>query len=254
MTQTIDVECAVQVRDLRVTRSGNTVFDGLHFDVPRGQVTGLLGPSGCGKSTLLRAIVGVQRIRGGTVTVLGSPAGSRALRSRVAYDTQAASVYDDLTVQQNLEYFASIIGAGKDAVQRTLAQVGLTAHTHTLVARLSGGQRGRTSLAIALVGSPDLIVLDEPTVGLDPVLRRELWELFRTIADEGTTLLVSSHVMDEALRCDRLALLREGVLIAETTPDSLLSETGTTTPDAAFLALVTEIHARASSAGPSESP
>ena len=253
MAQTNDVEYAVQVRDLRIIRASNTVFDDLSLDVPRGQVTGLLGPSGCGKSTLLRAVVGVQRIRGGTVTVLGSPAGSRALRARVAYETQSGSVYDDLTVQQNVEYFASILGAGNDAVHHILAQVGLTANARTLTARLSGGQRGRVSLAIALLGSPELIVLDEPTVGLDPVLRKELWELFRTIADEGTTLLVSSHVMDEALRCDQLVLLRNGVLISQTTPDALLSETGATTPDAAFLELVTKHHAREGTAGSSES-
>ena len=229
---------AVAVRGLRVTRGRTHVFDGIALDIPRGQITGLLGPSGCGKTTLMRSIVGVQRIEAGTVTVLGEPAGSPALRRRVAYDTQAASVYADLTVRQNLEYFARLIGAPRTDVDRVIAQVGLAAQAKQITASLSGGQENRVSLAVAMLGSPELLVLDEPTVGLDPVLRAELWEVFRALADAGATLIVSSHVMDEALRCDRLLLMRAGRIIADTTPDRLLAETGTSDPDAAFLALV----------------
>lgn len=229
---------AVEVRGLRVKRGRNDVFAGLDLDIPRGQVTGLLGPSGCGKTTLIRSIVGVQKITGGTVTVQGVPAGSRSLRTRVAYDTQSASVYADLTIHQNLHYFARLIGAPKTDVDRVLDQVGLADRRQQTVASLSGGQESRVSLAVAMLGSPDLIVLDEPTVGLDPVLRAELWAVFRTLADSGVTLLVSSHVMDEALRCDRLVLLRAGRIIADTTPDGLLAETGAKDPDAAFLALI----------------
>ena len=229
---------AVHVRGLRVRRGTTEVFNGLDLDIPRGQITGLLGPSGCGKTTLMRSIVGVQKVDGGTVEVLGAPAGSRGLRHRVAYDTQAASVYADLTIRQNLRYFARLVDAPRTDVDRVIAQVGLADQRDQTIESLSGGQENRVSLAVAMLGAPELIVLDEPTVGLDPLLRSELWEVFRGLSDEGTTLVVSSHVMDEALRCDRLILLRAGRIIADTTPDNLLSETGTTDPDAAFLKLI----------------
>lgn len=254
-------DIAVEVRDLRVRRGKKTVFDGIDLDVPRGQITGMLGPSGCGKTTLMRSIVGVQKLAGGSVTVLGSPAGSRGLRHRVAYDTQGSSVYTDLTVRQNLAYFARLVGASMDAVDRVISRVGLADQSRQSVDSLSGGQRNRVSLGIALLGDPELLVLDEPTVGLDPVLRLELWSLFREIAAAGTTILVSSHVMDEALRCDRLVLLREGQVIADTTPAGLLESTGTNDPEAAFLALIqadseklTDASARPSASTPPSTP
>ena len=229
---------AVRIRGLRVRRGGTDVFAGLNVDVARGAITGLLGPSGCGKTTLMRSIVGVQRVAGGTVSVLGLPAGTAALRRRVAYDTQAASVYTDLTIGQNLHAFRRIIGAPASDVDRVLDAVGLRDRADQLVSSLSGGQASRVSLAVAMLGAPELIVLDEPTVGLDPVLRADLWQLLRGLADAGTTLLVSSHVMDEALRCDRLLLMRAGRIIADTTPAGLLADTGESDPDAAFLALI----------------
>jgi len=229
---------AVRVRGLRVRRGRTEVFDGLDVDIAAGAITGLLGPSGCGKTTLMRSIVGVQKVAGGTVTVLGHAAGSAALRRRVAYDTQAASVYADLTVRQNLRYFSRLIGAPASDIDRVLDAVGLRDQAGQIVGSLSGGQGSRVSLAVAMLGTPDLIVLDEPTVGLDPLLRAELWEVFRGVADTGATLLVSSHVMDEALRCDRLLLMRAGRLVADTTPAALLEETGAPDPDAAFLALI----------------
>jgi len=229
---------AVQVRGLRVTRGKNVVFDGLELDIPRGQITGLLGPSGSGKTTLMRSIVGVQKVDGGTVAVLGDPAGSAVQRHRVAYDTQAASVYADLTIRQNMAYFGRLIGAPRNDIDRVISEVGLADQSQQTVESLSGGQESRVSLAVAMLGSPELLVLDEPTVGLDPLLRAELWGIFRSLADRGTTIIVSSHVMDEALRCDRLLLMRAGRIIADTTPDGLLADTGTTDPDAAFLALI----------------
>jgi ABC-2 type transport system ATP-binding protein len=229
---------AVRIRGLQVRRGRTEVFDGLDVDIAAGAITGLLGPSGCGKTTLMRSIVGVQKVAGGTVTVLGHAAGSAALRRRVAYDTQAASVYADLTVRQNLRYFSRLIGAPASDIDRVLDAVGLRDQTGQIVGSLSGGQGSRVSLAVAMLGTPDLIVLDEPTVGLDPLLRAELWEVFRGVADTGATLLVSSHVMDEALRCDRLLLMRAGRLVADTTPAALLEETGAPDPDAAFLALI----------------
>ena len=244
---------AVEVRGLQVRRGKTDVFTGLDLDIPRGQITGLMGPSGCGKTTLIRAIVGVQKVGGGTVTVLGEPAGTQSQRRRVAYDTQAASVYGDLTIQQNLRYFARIIGAPSSDVDRVIEQVGLGDQARQTVDSLSGGQESRVSLAVAMLGTPELLVLDEPTVGLDPLLRSELWGIFRTLADGGSTIVVSSHVMDEALRCDRIVLLRSGRIIADTTPAGLLADTGAPDPDAAFLALI-ERDAPGSTLGSAASP
>jgi len=229
---------AVAVTDLVVHRGAREVLAGIGCAVPTGQVTGLLGPSGSGKSTLLRAIVGVQQVRSGSVTVLGRPAGSAALRSRVGYVTQAPSVYADLTVRENARHFAALHGRGAAAAEAAITDVGLADAAGQLVQALSGGQRGRASLACALVGEPELLVLDEPTVGLDPVLREELWSRFHALAEAGTTLIVSSHVLDEAGRCDRLLLLREGRLLSDSTPDELRAATGTQDLDQAFLALV----------------
>jgi ABC-2 type transport system ATP-binding protein len=227
-----------EVMDLTVVRSGSEVLRGLSFTVPAGRVTGLLGPSGCGKSTVMRAIVGVQRITGGRVTVFGQPAGSSSLRSRIGYVTQAPSVYDDLSVTENLQFFASVLGVGAGRVPACLALVDLETKKDSVVARLSGGQRSRVSLAVALLGEPDLVVLDEPTVGLDPVLRKELWETFHRLAEAGAAVLVSSHVMDEATRCDQLLLMREGELIADDSPAALLEQTGAADIETAFLQLV----------------
>ena len=212
----------------------------LNIQVPRGQVVGLLGPSGSGKSTLMRSIVGAQRIAGGTVTVLGSPAGTPALRRRIGYVTQSPSVYEDLTVAQNLQYFGRVIGAPKSETDRVVQEVDLGPQTKQLVGNLSGGQLSRVSLAVALLGSPELLVLDEPTVGLDPVLRRDLWTLFASLAAGGVSLLVSSHVMDEATRCDRILLLHDGDVLADETPADLLARTKTKDADDAFLALIAQ--------------
>ena len=229
---------AVRIDRLRVVRGGNVVLPELSCDIAAGSVTGLLGPSGSGKSTLIRAIVGVQRIAGGSVEVLNSPAGAKELRARVGYMTQTPSVYSDLTVRENLRFFARVLGTAPDAVDRALEQVDLQKEAGRIVVRLSGGQRARVSLAAALLGIPDLLVLDEPTVGLDPVLRRDLWELFRGLARRGATLLVSSHVMDEADRCDSLLLIREGRLLAQASPDELRARTGEQRLDDAFLRLI----------------
>ncbi|NIH87904.1 ABC transporter ATP-binding protein [Amycolatopsis granulosa] len=229
---------AVGVDGLRVVRGGREVVRGVTFAVPRGTVTGLLGPSGCGKTTLMRAIVGVQIVAGGTVTVLGHPAGSPALRRTIGYATQNPAVYTDLTVTEALRYFASILRVANADVARVIAEVGLTEHAHELIGTLSGGEHSRANLAVALLGEPELLVLDEPTVGLDPVLRDSLWEMFGRLAGRGTTLLVSSHVMDEAARCDRLLLMREGTLLADGTPAALRARTGAADLEQAFLRLI----------------
>ncbi|AXG78489.1 ABC transporter ATP-binding protein [Streptomyces paludis] len=237
---------AIRAHGLTVRRGGRTVLRDLGFSVPTGLITGLLGPSGCGKSTLMRAITGTQAGVGGSLDVLGRPAGDATLRARIGYVTQAPSVYDDLTVRQNLDYFAAVLEPGRahradrrDSVARAIDEVGLASHADALAGRLSGGQRSRVSLAVALLGTPELLVLDEPTVGLDPVLRRDLWQLLHRIAAErAATILVSSHVMDEAERCDRLLLMRDGRILADDTPAALRARTGTDTVEAAFLHLV----------------
>jgi ABC-2 type transport system ATP-binding protein len=229
---------AVVVTDLTVVRGGHEVLGGLSLEVASGSVTGLLGPSGCGKSTLMRAIVGVQIVAAGTVTVLGQPAGSAPLRQRVGYVTQAPSVYADLSVEENLRFFASVLGADRSRIAEVVETVGLGGFERRVVGALSGGQHSRVSLATALLGRPALLVLDEPTVGLDPLLRADLWQTFHRLADDGTTLLISSHVMDEAAECDEIMLMREGAILRQTTPDGLRSETGEPDLSRAFLRLI----------------
>ncbi|RKT05293.1 ABC-2 type transport system ATP-binding protein [Streptomyces sp. 3211.6] len=255
---------AIHARGLTVRRgtgrTPRTVLDAIAFDVPRGRITGLLGPSGCGKSTLMRTVVGTQAHVTGTLDVLGRPAGHPELRSRVGYVTQAPSVYDDLTVRQNLDYFAAVLDPGRAAadrrraaVERAIADVDLTSCTTALAGDLSGGQRSRVSLAVALLGRPELLVLDEPTVGLDPVLRRDLWNLFHEITDtRGVTILVSSHVMDEAERCHDLLLMREGRILAQDTPQALRTRTQSATVEEGFLRLVDEANANAHAHEPNE--
>jgi ABC-2 type transport system ATP-binding protein len=227
----------ISVRELRVRRGGTEVLPGISLDVAGGVVTGLLGPSGSGKTTLMRAIVGVQVVESGEVEVLGQPAGAADLRRRVGYVTQAPSVYADLEVRENLAYFARVVGAPAGRIDQALATVALEAHAGQLVRTLSGGERSRASLATALLAQPDVLVLDEPTVGLDPVLRRDLWRTFHQLAEGGATVLVSSHVMDEASRCDQLVLMRDGRIVFTGSPAELLRGTGAADLDAAFLAV-----------------
>lgn len=226
------------MRDLRVARGGREVLHGVSVGVEAGTVTGLLGPSGCGKTTLMRAVVGVQVVAAGEVTVLGRPAGAPDLRRRVGYVTQAPSVYADLSVRENLRYFAAVTGAGHGRIDEVIGVVGLEGREGQVVGSMSGGERSRVSLATALLGGPEVLVLDEPTVGLDPVLRAELWRAFHALAAAGTTLLVSSHVMDEAAECDALILMREGAVLQVTTPSRLRDETGEQDLARAFLAVI----------------
>jgi ABC-2 type transport system ATP-binding protein len=231
-------DIAIRIDQLTVIRSKRLALDDVSVQVPRGSITGLLGPSGCGKTTLMRSIVGTQIITKGTVTVLGSPAGSANLRRRVGYVTQEPTVYNDLRVIDNVRYFAALTGSDRTATEDAITAVGLQEHRTAFCGNLSGGQRTRASLACALVSKPDLLVLDEPTVGLDPVLRVDLWDQFHRLSRGGTTLLVSSHVMDEADHCGELLLMREGRLLDHTTPAKLREDTGCSSLEEAFLTVI----------------
>jgi len=231
----------IHITDLKIVRDGKTIIPDLNMKVAKGKIVGLLGPSGSGKTTILRGIVGVQAIAAGTITVLGFAAGSKDLRKRIGYFTQNASIYTDLTCLENLRYFAQILGDGSAqeiSVQEVLELVDLTKNEKQLASSLSGGERARLALATALLGKPELLILDEPTVGLDPVLRRDLWNLFHKLANQGKTLLISSHVMDEADRCDELFLLREGRVLANGTPHELKAQAHTHEMESVFISLV----------------
>ena len=238
-SSTDSVPPAVTATDLRVTRGRKEILHGLDLNLAPGTITGLLGPSGCGKTTLMRTVVGVQRYRG-QIEVLGHTPGASAVRGRVGYVTQDQAVYTDLTARQNLRYFASLAGSRARDLDEVLDVVGLTSLADRPVSTYSGGEAGRVSLACALVADPDLLVMDEPTVGLDPVTREELWATFHVLAERGATLLVSSHVMDEAFRCDQVLLMRQGRILATTTAKDLLASTGADTVDAAFLAVIAD--------------
>ena len=231
---------AIAIRDLTVRRGGREVVDIPSLDVAAGKVTGLMGPSGCGKSSLMRAIVGVQRNVSGEIGVLGAAAGAPALRPRVGYMTQAPSVYGDLTVRENLDFFARVLGVGPERVDRVIESVRVPVRAGQLVGSLSGGEIARVSLAAVLLGEPELLVLDEPTVGLDPLLRAELWRMFGELAGAGVTLLISSHSLEEARHCDQLLLMREGEVLLADTPDGLRTRTGRDNLEDAFLALIAE--------------
>ena len=229
----------VKATDLVVKKGKSSIVKGVSFSIMPGTITGLIGPSGSGKTTLMRAIVGVQKYEG-KLDIFGAKAGSKYLRKRIGYVTQSPAIYGDLTVRQNILYFATIVNVKRTEVDKVIAAVDLSAHKDQLAGSLSGGQKARVSLAIALLGGPELLVLDEPTVGLDPILRNDLWDLFSELAKSGKTLLVSSHVMDEAERCGQLLLMREGQLLWWDTTDALLKHTAANSVGEAFVTIIRE--------------
>lgn len=226
---------AVEIAGVSVKRGKHLALSSIDLQLAKGKITGLLGPSGAGKTSLMRAVVGIQQGVRGKITVLGQPAGSRKLKHQLAYGTQDSSVFRDLTVLENVRYAAKILGVEPGKADAVIQRVGLAEQAKQLVESLSGGQRSRVSLAVALVGDPELIILDEPTVGLDPVLRQELWALFRSIAAEGRTLVISSHVMDEAEKCDDVVLLRMGQVLYYGPLAQLLEQTGAMDAEEAFI-------------------
>lgn len=234
---------AIVAERVKIARGNIAALNVVSFVITPGKITGLIGPSGSGKTTLMRAIIGVQRLTSGILRVLDKPAGSKQLRQKIGYQPQAPAVYGDLTVRQNLDYFGKIFGVAGNDIRQVLQDVDLTPQAHQLVNSLSGGQLARVSLAVALLGKPELLILDEPTVGLDPVLRERLWTLFHDLAAKGQTLLISSHVMDEAERCEDILLLRDGKVLSNGTKGELLKKSKTKTVEAAFLNLAGGSHA-----------
>ena len=229
---------AISITDLTVTRGRTRILSEFNLEVESGAILGLLGPSGSGKTTIMRSVAGLQKLTGGSIRVLGSPAGDKSLRTRIGYSTQDASIYRDLTCTENVDYFASLQRNASSSTDEILELVDLGKNRKQLAETLSGGERARLALATALVGKPEILILDEPTVGLDPLLRRDLWSLFHRFTDEGKTLLVSSHMMEEADHCDELVLLRNGAILAKGSPTELRAKAGLENMDAVFISLV----------------
>ncbi len=229
---------AISITDLTVIRGRTRILSEFNLEVESGAILGLLGPSGSGKTTIMRSVAGLQRLTSGSIRVLGNPAGDKSLRTRIGYSTQDASIYRDLTCSENVDYFSALQGHASSSTDEILELVDLGKNRKQLAATLSGGERARLALATALVGTPEILILDEPTVGLDPLLRRDLWSLFHRFTDEGKTLLVSSHMMEEADHCDELVLLRDGSILAKGTPRELRTQTGVENMDAVFISLV----------------
>jgi len=229
-------EFAVEVEEVVKSYGRLRVLDGATIRVRRGEIYGLLGPNGAGKTTLIRTLIGMVIPDTGTVQVLGQRMPDVPILSRIGYMTQAAALYPDLSVEENVAFFAAINDA-QENVAEALKFVELSERRNTVVSTLSGGMRQRVSLACAVVHRPELLLLDEPTVGIDPVLRNQFWDQFKAMAANGTTIVVSSHVMDEAERCQRLGLIRAGRLLAEGSAQELKSKAGVEKLEDAFLKL-----------------
>ena len=222
----------VAVCDLTFSYGTLQVLNGLTLSVGQGEIFGVLGANGSGKTTLMRMMVGLLRHDGGSLTVYGEPPSGRQA-ANVGYMPQLNALYQELSIRENVDFFARMFGMSDrrqrgQAVEAAIDLIGLADRSSDPILKLSGGMRQRVSLAVALVHRPDLLLLDEPTVGLDPDLRAVFWERFRRMAKSGTTIVISSHTMDDATHCDRLAFLRDGKVIALDTPDALRAATGRT--------------------------
>jgi ABC-2 type transport system ATP-binding protein len=228
---------AIQVAGVTVEKLGKKILDNISMELPGNKSIGLIGPSGSGKTTLIRALVGSQVITEGTAKIFGEKVGSASLRSRIGYMSQKSAVYGDITVKENLEYFASICGSSEQQVAEIMESMRLNLHRDKMASSLSGGEATRLSLGIALLGNPEILFLDEPTVGLDPSLRIELWKIFASLRNQGKTILITSHMMDEAERCDILILMRNGKIIFQGNAEQLKAKTQSESIEHAFIKL-----------------
>ncbi|REE70668.1 ABC-2 type transport system ATP-binding protein [Paenibacillus taihuensis] len=229
----------VDVRNITRRFGDKTVLDDISFGVERGELLGLLGPSGSGKTTLIKLITGIDKADGGSVVMLGERMPKLAMLQRFGYMAQSDALYNELTAKENLTFFGSLFGLkGKQLgsrIQEAMAIVNLQDHLNKTVASYSGGMKRRLSLALALLHEPELLILDEPTVGIDPVLRQSIWHELGAMRERGTTIILTTHVMDEAEKCDRLGMIRDGKLIAIDTPAAIKEKSGTATIEEAFI-------------------
>lgn len=232
-------EVCIRTREVTKAFSGNEVLHGISLEVRHREIFGLLGPSGSGKTTFVKMIAGIDEATRGEVEVLGTQMPKLSMMNRIGYMAQSDAMYNELTAKENLEFFGALFGLRggkmKRRIDEVMALVNLTEHLKRPVGAYSGGMKRRLSLAIALIHEPEVLILDEPTVGIDPVLRQSIWNEFENLSQKGTTILVTTHVMDEADKCHRLGMVRDGKLIAVGTPEALKQETGSATIEEAFL-------------------
>lgn len=229
----------IDVRDVAKKFGDNPVLKQISLQLPVGQIMGLIGPSGAGKTTLVKAILGMEKVDAGTTTVLGTPMPNRKVMQRIGYMAQSDALYEDLTARENIRFFAELMSVPKTklamAIDHVAQVVNLTDALDRRVSAYSGGMKRRLSLAIALVQDPELLILDEPTVGIDPDLRQQIWTELYQLKSQGKSILVTTHVMDEAERCDYLMLIREGIALAQGTPQQLEKDYAVTTIEQVFL-------------------
>lgn len=232
-------EFVISVKGVSKLYGGKTVLNNISLDIPRSEIFGLLGPSGAGKTTLVKMIAGIEQAQAGEIELLGTRMPKLEMMQQIGYMAQSDALYADLNAQENLEFFASLYGLIGTARRRRIAEVlslvNLTDDRHKTIGQFSGGMKRRLSLAVSLLHSPQVLILDEPTVGIDPVLRQSIWRELDALSRQGTTILVTTHVMDEAYKCHRLGMIRDGQLIAAGTPAGLMEETGSESIEEAFL-------------------
>jgi len=229
----------IQTQDVHRKFDDKEVLHGITLNVNKSEIFGLLGPSGSGKTTLVKLIAGIDEATSGKIEVLGTAMPKLEMMKRIGYMAQSDALYTELTAKENLEFFGALFGLRGEKLKKRMLEVmelvNLTDHLKRFVSAYSGGMKRRLSLAIALLHAPEVLILDEPTVGIDPVLRKTIWDEFRSQSNKGTTIIVTTHVMDEADKCDRLGMVRDGHLIAVGTSEQLKEQSGGTNLEDAFL-------------------